>query len=268
MATAVTNKVAAIGASLALLSAVASPAGAHVPYLSPNAFAPSTRDHVTVEASFSESPFTSDVAMKSDDYHVVSPNGDSAKLADVVYLRDLAVFEVKLPQAGTYRISSGERLGRTAKALLDKGELKLVGDGETAPASAKTVDYQSVTTAETYVTRGAPSAGALKPSGRGLELVAITHPNEIYVGTDAKFRLLFDGEPVKKQAFVLYRAGGAYADKQETPAGETDANGQLTLRVAEPGVYLAMTRLRRPAPAGAQTPYRSYTYALTFEAVR
>ena len=50
---------------------------AHSPYLLPNAFDLVERKHVTVEASFTETFFVPDVAMKADDYHVVSPDGSS-----------------------------------------------------------------------------------------------------------------------------------------------------------------------------------------------
>ena len=49
---------------------------------------------------------------------------------------------------------------------------------------------------------------------------------------------------------------------------KTDANGRLKLKFAQPGVYLIMARHRGDAPAGAATPYRSYTTSLTFEVTR
>ena len=50
-------------------------AQAHSPYLLPNLFDLGKRDHVTVQGSFTEEFFSPDVAMKSDDYHVVTPAG-------------------------------------------------------------------------------------------------------------------------------------------------------------------------------------------------
>ncbi|HWW11667.1 MAG TPA: DUF4198 domain-containing protein, partial [Brevundimonas sp.] len=87
---------------------------AHQPYLRPNVFDATGRDHVTVEAAFTEDVFAAEVVMRSDFYHVVGPNGDTP-IRNVTYLRDLAVFEADTPVDGTYRLSSGPRQGRTAR---------------------------------------------------------------------------------------------------------------------------------------------------------
>ena len=67
--------------------AVAGMACAHSPYLLPNAFDATDRKLVTVQGSFTEEFFVPDVAMKSDDYHVIAPDqrgyGLSSKPDDV-----------------------------------------------------------------------------------------------------------------------------------------------------------------------------------------
>src|SRR4051812_9157570 len=52
-------------------------AEAHSPYLRPNVFDATGRDHVTVEASFTEDIFEAEVVMRSDFFHIVGPNGDT-----------------------------------------------------------------------------------------------------------------------------------------------------------------------------------------------
>lgn len=252
-------------AGLALAGGAAGAAQAHSPYLLPNAFDLGDRDHVTVEASFTERFFTSDIVMKSDDFHAVAPDGSRVPLTPV-YLRDLAVLEVPTAQKGTFRITTGARIGRTAKAALVKGEWVFLQEGHAAPAGATAVDMQSITRAEVYVTRGAPSAGALAPTGSGLEFHALTHPDEINAGEAARFEVLLDGKPVANQAIELHAADEAHHDKPPPPV-VSDAQGRFALRAAEPGVYLAMTRYRLPPPASGG-PAKSLTYALTFEAGR
>jgi hypothetical protein len=62
-------------------------ARAHSPFLLPNFFDVSHRDHVTVQGSFTEEFFSPDVAMKADDYHVIAPDGSKVPLKPV-YTRD------------------------------------------------------------------------------------------------------------------------------------------------------------------------------------
>src|SRR5262245_48748578 len=120
---------------LLLVVAASSTALAHSPYLLPNAFALSTRDHVSVQASFTEDFFVPDVVMKSDHWSVKGPDGRVLALTPV-YTRDLAVLDVDTPLPGTYRISSGVRDGRVAKALIKGDEWKFLREGEAVPAGA------------------------------------------------------------------------------------------------------------------------------------
>lgn len=253
-------KLAVLGAALGLGGA----AQAHSPYLLPNGFDLSGRDHVTVEASFTEHPFTPDVAMKSDDFHLLDPTGARRALTPT-YFRDLAVLEAPVDGKGTWRLSSGARAGRTAKVYQKGGDWIFLEPGKPAPTGVTPVDMQSFTTAEAYVSRGGPSDAALAATGQGLEFHALTHPNSIAVDADARFEVLLDGKPLAGQKILLVRAdedveGGK---PQEVVA---DSAGRFVLKVSRPGVYLATTR-HRIAPVDGQ-PGKSLTYALTFEAVR
>lgn len=239
-------------------------AQAHSPYLLPNAFDATGRDHVTVEASFTEHFFVPDVVMKSDDFHAVGPDGAKITITPT-YLRDLAVFETPTVSDGTWRITSGARVGRTSKAMLVKGEWVFLEPDKPAPAGATPVDMQSLTTAEVYVSRGKPSAAALAPTGKGLEFHALTHPNSIFVGQDAKFEVLLDGKPLPHQTISVHRANEDEGEAAKPVEVVSDAAGRFAVKVDQAGVFLAMTRYRL-APAEGK-PGQSLTYALTFEAV-
>lgn len=251
------------GAALAAILA-AGTAQAHSPYLLPNAFDATGRDHVTVQASFTERFFTPDVVMKSDAFHAVGPDGAKME-ATPTYFRDLAVFETPTTVNGTWRITSGARVGRTAKVVQQKGEWVFLEPGKPAPAGTTPVDMQSLTTAEVYVSRGAPNATALAPLGKGLEFHAITHPNRIAVGEDAGFEVLLDGKPLAGQKIAVHRADQDQ-DGAKPMEVVSDQAGRFAIKVERPGVFLAMTRYRL-APAEGK-PGQSLTYALTFEAVR
>jgi uncharacterized GH25 family protein len=253
----------------ALLLALAAPmvpgaAQAHSPYLLPTVFDASDRKIVTVTGSFTESFFTPEVVMKSDAYAVIGPDGVRVPLTPT-YLREVALVEAAVEKPGTYRITTGQRGGRTAKAALVNGEWKFF-EGEKAPADA--IDMQSLTMADVYVTRGAPSDAALAPIGKGLEFKAITHPSKIVTGQDAVFEVLFDGKPLANQAISLQGADDRYADAKAAARTVTsDAKGRFAVKVDKSGIYQIQTR-HRVAPAAAGQPGQSFTYALTFESLR
>ncbi|MBM0105713.1 DUF4198 domain-containing protein [Steroidobacter sp. S1-65] len=239
-------------------------AQAHSPYLLPNLFDLGKRDHVTVQGSFTEEFFEPDVAMKSDDYHVLTPGG--AKLAlTPVYVRDLAVVEADTKEQGTYRISTGKRSGRTSKAAWVDGDWKFLSPKASAPPGAKVYDVTSVTLADVYVTRGKPSDPALAPRNAGLEYRALSHPNSLFVGSQMKFEVLFEGQPLAGHAVSVYSGGQRYSDKKAFAEVVTDEAGRFSFTPDKPGVYLAMSR-HRPAPAPESPQGVSYTYSVVLEA--
>lgn len=249
----------------AFLLALAIPAAqAHSPYLLPSVFDASDRKIVTVQGAFTESFFTPEVVMKSDAYAVVGPDGVRTPL-NPTYLRELALVEAVVDKPGTYRITTGQRGGRTAKAALVNGEWKFF-EGDKAPVDA--IDMQSLTMAEVYVTRGAPSDTALAPIGKGLEFRAVTHPSKVVTGQDAVFEVLFDGKPLANQAIEFVAAEDRYADAKPAPKTVTsDAKGRFAVKPDHSGLYHIQTRYR-VAPAVAGQPGQSFTYALTFESLR
>ena len=247
-----------------LLGLAGSAAQAHSPYLLPTVFDASDRKIVTVQGAFTESFFTPEMAMKSDAYAVIGPDGVRVALTPV-YTRELALVEAVTEKPGTYRITTGLRGGRTAKAALVKGEWRFF-EGEKAPADA--IDMQSLTMADVYVTRGAPSDAALAPIGKGLEFHAITHPSKIVTGQDAVFEALFDGKPLAGQEITFQGADDRYAETKAAPKTvKSDAKGRFALKVARSGIYQVQTRYRVAPPAPGQ-PGQSFTYALTFESLR
>lgn len=239
-------------------------ATADSPYLRPNLFDASGRDHVTVEAGFTDDIFAGRVAMRSEHWNVFGPNGETA-LDAVTYFKDISVFEAPTPVDGTYRISSGRREGRIARMYrsADAG-WKFVGEeaGVVVP-EADQVETQSITVADVYVTRGV--AGDVPAArGTGVEVIPVTRPGEIVEGEDAVFQLLIDGHPRAGLPVTVFREAGRYDGRLVEANVTTGEDGRFILRPSAPGVYLTLIRYRGEAPAGAPTPYQSQSHALTF----
>lgn len=259
--------------TLALLSGAALlaalPASAHTQYLKPNIFTTPQRDHVTVEGSFTEELFTPDIAMKADDYHVVTPAGAKIKIANIVYLKDLAVFEADLPENGTYRFSTGERGGATRKMALIDGKWTPLRDPKEAPAGARVADAQSFTRADVYVTKGPASDAALKPTGSGLEIVPLVNPSRLDEGGTFPVQVLFDGKPLAGTEISLHGGGEHGHDEQGNhDAGlgsfTTDKEGKASIPTKEHGTYLILTRHRVEWKDGPVA-VKSHSVSLTFQ---
>jgi uncharacterized GH25 family protein len=239
-------------------------AAAHSPYLLPNKFDLNKRDHVSVQASFTEDYFIPDVVMKADDYHVVLPDGTRAAVVPV-YTRDLAVLDVATPQDGTYRVSTGNRAGRAGQAaLLADGNWQFFDEREGPPAGGRVHEIRSITRADVYVSRGTPTDKALALTHKGLEFEFLTHPNRMLAGSPPKVRVVYDGKPLGGQLITVQQAAleeGASASPIEARSA---ADGSVTLPFTAPGIYHVMARHRFALPA-SEGKAESHTFAVTLE---
>ncbi len=246
---------------------------AHTPYLLPNSFSTSSAEKLTAISSFTEEFFVPDFKVESDDFHLLLPDGSRVNYSNVTIVDQLTVLETGLDVDGTYLLSTGNRLGRKFKMKRVDGAwdyLRRNHDGETeeAPEGVETADFQSQTVAVAYVTKGAPTAEVLSAAGVGLELVPVTHPSEVYFEESFELKLLFNGEPLSGHELNVFREGGSYEEPKYKRLVSSDEKGIVSVSFDQPGVCLIMTRHQGRAPEGSEAPYRSYTIALTFEAIR
>src|SRR3546814_6024658 len=133
------------------------------------------------------------------------------------------------------------------------------------PAGAKVLsNFQSLTLAETYVTVGAPDRGALQSGGKGLVLVPVTHPNDLYVGEFFEFVMQYDGKPLADQKVEITEAVWTSDRKPHVETLLTDAQGHAVFKLQDAGTWVALSRYRTPAPAGAPVDEISNSTTLTF----
>lgn len=241
-------------------------AHAHTPYLAPASFEPVHGGRVTLDAAFAEELFVPEVVFDDSAFVVTGPDGVSVPAQTVHRLQTRAVIEHTLDGKGTYRFSSGRRLGAVFRTWELDGKTESTRDPAKAlPAGARLIaHYQSVNLAETYVTLGAPSRSALTPYGQGLEIVPVTHPSDLYTGETFAFELRFDGAPLAGATVEIFPATGDGRSKQAAARLTTDGAGKATFALTRAGTWLAVVRHRGKAPAGAAAPAYGYGYTLSF----
>lgn len=252
-------------AALAAVSAV--DASAHTPYLAPSNFAPRAGETVALDAAFAETFFVPEAAFDNSRFTVTGPDGRETALEGVHLSKTRAVAEYTLPQVpGTYRLSTGPRLGAIFRTWEVDGRRESARDpAATIPAGAKVLaNFQSLTLAETYVTVGAPDRGALRPRGRGIELVPVTHPNDLFVGETFEFVVQYEGRPLADQKVEITEAVWTSDRKPQVHTLLTDAQGRASFKLERAGTWLALTRHRSPAPDGAPVDEYSNSYTLAF----
>ncbi|WP_369977237.1 DUF4198 domain-containing protein [Xanthomonas bundabergensis] len=246
--------------------AAAIPVAAHTPYLVPNSFAPHEGQTVALDASFAETFFIPEAAFDDSAFSVTGPDGGTTALASHT-MKTRTVAEYTLPDtAGTYRLSTGPRLGALFRTWEINGKRESSRDPAVKiPAGAKVIsDFQSLTLAETYVTVRSPDRAALAPRNKGLELVPVSHPNDLYAGETFEFLVQYDGKPLAAQKVEITEAVWSSDRTAQVITVDTDARGHATWPLRQAGTWIALTRYRTPAPAGSPAAEYSNSYTLSF----
>lgn len=259
-----------------LTAGIAMQAQAHRAWILPSSTVLSGDDpYVTFDAAVSNTIFFPDhVALGADAVTATAPNGENVALENASKGKYRTTFDVQLKEEGTYKIglaSSGLRAfwkDEEGKRHMWPGRGQQANDADfitAVPKNAKELRVtQSSRRIETFVTAGAPSDTVLKPEGVGLELVPVTHPNDLYAGEAAKFKLLIDGEPAKGADVVLIPGGSRYRDSQEEIQVKADTAGVFSVTWPSAGQYF-MEAEYQDGKAKAPATVRSGSYVATFE---
>jgi uncharacterized GH25 family protein len=255
------------------LAGIACAAQAHRPWMIPNtSVIESDRGEAwaTIDAAISEGLFETDfMPQKLDGLTVTDPDGNTAPAPAATLGKHRSTVDIRLPKDGTYRV--------TLAAVNVMGSYKLNGELKRFRATEQTVkdevpagatEVRSMTMVQrqdTFVTLNKPTTGALKPTGSGLELVALTNPTELRAGEKAKFRFQLDGKPLANFPFSLIPGGVKYRGTLNEVRLTTDANGDASFTLPAPNMYWLSAAYPANAPRGMDGPTKRYSYSATFE---
>lgn len=247
--------------SLALITVLAAltvplSAQAHRGWLAPTSTVLSGNDAwVGFDAAMSNGVFIADhAAMRLDGLVITGPDGQPVPAENMHRARYRASFDLHLIRPGTYRVANV--MNGVMVSYMQGGEQKRWRGAEAEMADHVPVDATEVSASrssnriETFVTLGAPNEIALAPTGEGIELVPVTHPNDLVAGEAASFRLLHDGKPAGDLEVTVARGGTRYRDNPEEMTARTDADGLFTVTWPEPGMYWLSASVRTSGEAG------------------
>ena len=251
-------------------------AHAHKPWLLPTSTIVESRDNwVTIDAAVSEGLFDVDhVPLKLDGITITGPDGGKVEMQNVANGKLRNSFDLKLPKPGTYKVALVSQ--NVFASYKDKaGEMKRFrGTEETfakdVPADAAELKVsRTQSRLETFVTTGEPDLAVFKPTGVGLELVPVTHPNDLRAGEKATWRFLLDGKPAANQGVSLIPGGVRYRGTLGEIRKNTDANGELSFELPAAGMYMVSSSWPAATPSKPgqppQMPARRASYAATIE---
>lgn len=253
----------------AALACGASAAMAHNLWIKPSSTVLSKSDWVTVDAAVSNDMFFfNHRPLMVDNIAITAPDGSAVAAQNMHKGALRSVFDIKPEQPGTYQLAlaSHNIMGGYKDAAGQPKRLRGTPQEIFAqiPADAQEVRVmESFNRIETFVTVGKPSA--IRPSGKGLELVPVTHPNDLVAGEEVVLAFQVDGQPAADVEVVLVRDGKRYRDSLEEQTFKTDSKGQIKLTFAQPGMYWLDADAKDGKTSDARIKERRLAYTATLE---
>lgn len=267
------SRLAACTLAVALLAALPA-AHAHRTWLLPSSTVLSgEQPWVTVDAAVSNDLFYFEHnALRLDDLIIQTPDGKSIQPENALTGRYRSTFDVQLKQPGTYRLAVvGDTLmaSYTLKGEKKRWRGKKADFQQALPKEAQDVAVsQMQSRTETYVTAGKPDVQVFVPSKQGIELVPVTHPNDLFAGEAASFQLLHDGAPAADLEVSIVQGGSRYQDQPTEIKAKTDDKGQFSVTWPVAGLYWINAGAGDEASPEAGTldkPTQRARYSLTVE---
>ncbi|KLD74396.1 DUF4198 domain-containing protein [Xanthomonas hyacinthi] len=257
--------------ALAIAAVLPFSAFAHKAWLQPSqTVLAGEKPWITVDAAVSNDLFYfNHVPLRLDTLVITAPDGSAVQPQNPATGKYRSVFDVELVQTGTYRlalVNDGLFANWNENGQRKRWRGNAASFASEVPKDAKDLQVsQSLGRVETFVTNGAPNQTALKPSGRGLELVPVTHPNDLFAGEKATFKLHIDGKPAPGLDVEIVRGGTRYRNAQDELKLTTDAQGSFSVTWPEAGMYWLETTSEDAKTSLPQAKQRRLSYVATLE---
>ncbi|WP_395942991.1 DUF4198 domain-containing protein [Brevundimonas sp.] len=255
-----------LAALLTLTAALAAPmaAQAHRAWMAPTATTLSGTDAwVGFDAGMSNQVFNPDhAAMRMTGLTITAPDGSAVQPEHAMQGQYRSTFDAHLTQNGTYKVANVMG-GFMASYTLNGEQKRWRGAAADFPSAipAGATDVRATKTAsriETFVTLNNPTDTVFAPTNEGLELVPVTHPNDLVAGEAASFKLLKDGQPAADLEVTVARGGLRYRDNPEESTVKTGADGVFSVTWPEAGMYWLNASVRADAQGDQPASNASY----------
>ncbi len=223
---------------------------------------------VTFDAANSDDLFSfNQGAMPIDALTVSGGDGQPVTPQNLAKGKTRSSFDLELRAPGTYRVAvAGDmvmaRWEEEGKPKRWRGTpAEMSGN---IPAGAANLEVEQMQRrVETFVTIGAPTD--VKAVNSALELVPVTHPNDLYAGEAARFRFLLDGKPAKDLVVEVIAGGTRYRNAPAPLELRTDADGLVSITWPAPGLYWLDAEVRDEKATVPGVKQRTAAYNATLE---
>ncbi|RBW49757.1 DUF4198 domain-containing protein [Marinobacter sp. F3R11] len=223
---------------------------------------------VTMDGAVSNSLFYFEHhPLNLDQLEIIGPRGEPVEALNRATGKYRSVFDAELTNDGTYTFEI-RRSGLAGMYKLNDKPVRWRGSVDEVkdiPEDAEGLRlFEMDNLMQVFVTKGAPTYETFEAQGVGLEMVPVTHPNDLFAGETSEFRFFVDGKPAADLDVVLIRDGIRYRDQVDEMQLKTDAQGSIFVEWEQPGMYWLETELEQPGKR-LDNAKRRMSYSATLE---
>lgn len=199
---------------------------------------------------------------------VITPTGKVDNSTQWQAFQRMSVADVAVAESGTYRISLVQ--GDVAMTTFKKADgtpWRLFGPNAKLPEGATDIVRRTTSSrVETFVSVNEPNLAAVKATGFGLELGGKTHPNDLFAGETAEFKLIFNGKALDQKAHVkVIKAGTRHRNDRNEKTLPVNSDGTFTFTPETAGFYFISAETKVEIPQPADVDVKHYSLYLTLE---
>lgn len=233
---------------------------------------------VPVDITATHGVYRFDFPVSADGITVFGVDGEPVRaIGTVVQSARRTSFDLQLNEEGTYKIiyDQGRPFYMTYYTVGDRDTQKRLrganksAAAEQAPANAKNLEtVKYIRSAVTFINAKKPTKAVLEPTGKGFELVPVTHPADYVNGEPITLRILLDGKPLAGADVHIYAEHGQYNGKSEPITLQTNEAGEVTTTFEEGGRFAARilyTRASQDKEADKDALALFYTFEVVYE---
>lgn len=201
---------------------------------------------------------------------IMGPDGSPVQPQNGHVGKYRSVFDVELVQKGTYKLAVAGVTRYLVRYTENGEDQRWMGAREeipqAIPADAEDVQVSQMDSRmEVFVTSGQPTDAVLKPTAKGLELQAVTHPNDLFAGEASEFVFLLDGEPAAGVEITVIPEGVRHRDELNELKYTTESDGKVAINWPNAGFWWLEARLVQDSGLEAPLTQRRASYTATLE---
>lgn len=181
------------------------------------------------------------------EYETLLPSGLKLAGPDWLAYARYSVADVTLNESGTYRISQYQPKTKMTTFINQQGDKdRRMGNTPLPDGAAQIKRLLLTLRTDIYVTKNQITPLDHLTTGKGLELVAGSHPNDLFVNEDVHFQFQLHGKPLSERVSVsLVYEDTRFRNQREAVEYTTDRSGAISLSFDKPGRYLLEAIIKR-----------------------